>query len=137
MEEARDWERLFRIPFNPKGRLAAICASTTCGTKARAACSRTASTSATRCPLHVDQDLVRRIRPGRSACEDRGRRLPPPRHRSTPIRARSSDALPGSPLVDLAPDGGRTQDVVPGQEMGTFAYARTISHRNLFRLHLP
>jgi DNA-binding winged helix-turn-helix (wHTH) protein/Tol biopolymer transport system component len=47
--------------------------------------------------------------------------------------------LSGSRLVDFAlfnPSSGPA-DVAPGQEMGTFAYARTISHRNLFRVHLP
>jgi DNA-binding winged helix-turn-helix (wHTH) protein/Tol biopolymer transport system component len=44
--------------------------------------------------------------------------------------------LTGSRLVDLS-DGGRIEDIVPGQEVGTFAYARTISHRNLFRVQLP
>ena len=46
--------------------------------------------------------------------------------------------LSGSHLVDFALFGASSSgDVVPGQEMGTFAYARTISHRNLFRVPLP
>jgi Tol biopolymer transport system component len=47
--------------------------------------------------------------------------------------------LPGSRLVDFAlfNPSSRPADVAPGQEMGTFAYARTISHRNLFRVQLP
>jgi hypothetical protein len=48
-------------------------------------------------------------------------------------------ALPGSRLVDFAlfNRSSRPADVAPGQETGTFAYARTISHRNLFRVQLP
>ena len=48
-------------------------------------------------------------------------------------------ALPGSRLVDFALFNlsSRPADVAPGPEAGTFAYARTISHRNLFRVHLP
>lgn len=47
--------------------------------------------------------------------------------------------LPGSRLVDFAcvTPSSPPRDVAPGQEMGTFAYARTISHRNLFRVQLP
>jgi hypothetical protein len=46
--------------------------------------------------------------------------------------------IPGSELVDFAlVKGSPTNDVAPGQETGTFAYARTISHRNLFRVQLP
>jgi hypothetical protein len=47
--------------------------------------------------------------------------------------------LPGSRLVDFALFNAspRPADVAPGQEVGTFAYARTISHRNLFRVQLP
>jgi DNA-binding winged helix-turn-helix (wHTH) protein/Tol biopolymer transport system component len=47
--------------------------------------------------------------------------------------------LSGSRLVDFAlfSTSPRGNDFAPGQEMGTFAYARTISHRNLFRVQLP
>jgi hypothetical protein len=47
--------------------------------------------------------------------------------------------LSGSRLVDFALFNGSStgNDVAPGQEIGTFAYARTISHRNLFRVQLP
>jgi eukaryotic-like serine/threonine-protein kinase len=47
--------------------------------------------------------------------------------------------LSGSRLVDFVLFNGSSSgnDVAPGQEMGTFAYARTISHRNLFRVRLP
>ena len=44
--------------------------------------------------------------------------------------------LSGSRLVDFALSRW-SDDVAPGQELGTFAYARTISHRNLFRVTLP
>jgi len=47
-------------------------------------------------------------------------------------------ALPGSRIVDFALfKSSGAADVAPGQETGTFAYARTISHRNLFRVQLP
>lgn len=47
-------------------------------------------------------------------------------------------ALPGSRVVDFALfNGAPSGDVAPGKEIGTFAYARTISHRNLFRVQLP
>jgi len=48
-------------------------------------------------------------------------------------------ALPGSRLVDFAlfNPSSRPADVAPGPATGTFAYARTISHRNLFRVQLP
>ncbi len=48
-------------------------------------------------------------------------------------------ALPGSRLLAFAlfNPSARPSDVAPGLEMGTFAYARTISHRNLFRVQLP
>ena len=53
----------------------------------------------------------------------------------------AADAAPpsGSTLVDFALSSGSPagNDVAPGQETGTFAYARTISHRNLFRVQLP
>jgi Tol biopolymer transport system component len=46
--------------------------------------------------------------------------------------------IPGSELVDFAlVKGSPTNDVAPGLETGTFAYARTMSHRNLFRVQLP
>jgi len=46
--------------------------------------------------------------------------------------------LSGSRLVDFALfNGSSGNDVAPGQEIGTFAYTRTISHRNLFRVQLP
>jgi Tol biopolymer transport system component len=46
--------------------------------------------------------------------------------------------LPGSRLVDfvLGNPSPKLADVAPGQETGTFAYAR-ISQRNLFRIQLP
>lgn len=46
--------------------------------------------------------------------------------------------IPGSELVDFTPfPSGNSNDVAPGPAIGTFAYARTISHRNLFRVQLP
>ena len=47
--------------------------------------------------------------------------------------------LSGSRLVDfgLFNASSWSNDLAPGQEVGTFAYARTISHRNLFRVQLP
>jgi hypothetical protein len=53
--------------------------------------------------------------------------------------AADAAALPGSRLVDFAlvPASSGANDVVPGPEAGMFAYARTISHRNLFRVRLP
>jgi hypothetical protein len=50
-----------------------------------------------------------------------------------------AETLSGSRLVDFAlfNMSSWSDDVAPGQEMGTFAYARTISHRNLFRVQLP
>lgn len=47
-------------------------------------------------------------------------------------------ALRGSRLVDFAlfNPSSRPADIAPGQEIGTFAYARTLSHRNLFRVQL-
>jgi DNA-binding winged helix-turn-helix (wHTH) protein/Tol biopolymer transport system component len=48
-------------------------------------------------------------------------------------------ALSGSRLVEFALFNGTPpgNDVAPGPEIGTFAYARAISHRNLFRVRLP
>jgi dipeptidyl aminopeptidase/acylaminoacyl peptidase len=70
--------------------------------------------------------------------------IPVPKGESMPVLPVAgvqsvADAAPlsGSRLVDLAADGGRIGDVAPGQELGTYAYARTISHRNLFRVQLP
>ena len=54
--------------------------------------------------------------------------------------AEDAATLPGGGLVDFALFFGassRDNDVVPGPVIGTFAYARTISHRNLFRVQLP
>jgi hypothetical protein len=46
--------------------------------------------------------------------------------------------LSGSHVVDFAlVNGSMSNDIAPGPESGTFAYARTISHRNLFRVQLP
>jgi DNA-binding winged helix-turn-helix (wHTH) protein/Tol biopolymer transport system component len=68
--------------------------------------------------------------------------IPVPKGESMPVlpvagvqSAADVATLSGSRLVDL-PDG-RIEDVIPGPELGTFAYARTISHRNLFRVQLP
>jgi hypothetical protein len=53
--------------------------------------------------------------------------------------AEDAATLPGSRLVDFALFSAlsRESDVVPGWETGTFAYTRTISHRNLFRVQRP
>jgi hypothetical protein len=53
--------------------------------------------------------------------------------------AEDAAAIPGSGLVDFALFGASSgvTDVAPGPEAGTFAYARTSSHRNLFRVQLP
>jgi WD40 repeat protein len=72
--------------------------------------------------------------------------IPVPKGESMPVlplagvhSAADAAALPGSRLVDFALFNAlsRDNDVVPGQDVGTFAYARTISHRNLFRVQLP
>ena len=72
--------------------------------------------------------------------------IPVPKGQSMPVLPLSgvqsvADAatLAGSSLVDFAlfDRSSAGNDVAPGQEMGTFAYARTISHRNLFRVQLP
>jgi DNA-binding winged helix-turn-helix (wHTH) protein/Tol biopolymer transport system component len=72
--------------------------------------------------------------------------IPVPKEDSMPVlpvagvqSAEDVAALPGSGLVDLAQFSGSARDneVVPGPAIDTFAYARTISHRNLFRVHLP
>jgi Tol biopolymer transport system component len=71
--------------------------------------------------------------------------IPVPKGQSMPILpaggVQSADdvaTIPGSGLVDFALFGASSgvNDVAPGQEMGTFAYARTSSHRNLFRVQL-
>ena len=69
--------------------------------------------------------------------------IPVPKGESMPVlpvagvqSAADAATLSGSRLVNLAASA-RIEDVAPGQEMGTFAYARTISHRNLFRVQLP
>jgi DNA-binding winged helix-turn-helix (wHTH) protein/Tol biopolymer transport system component len=53
--------------------------------------------------------------------------------------AEDAATIPGSWLVDFALFSAlsRENEIVPGQEPGTFAYTRTISHRNLFRVQLP
>jgi DNA-binding winged helix-turn-helix (wHTH) protein/Tol biopolymer transport system component len=71
--------------------------------------------------------------------------IPVPKGESMPslpvagVRSAADAAtLPGSRLVDFALfDASSSGDIAPGPEMGTFAYARTISHRNLFRVQLP
>jgi DNA-binding winged helix-turn-helix (wHTH) protein/Tol biopolymer transport system component len=72
--------------------------------------------------------------------------IPVPRGESMPVlpvggvkSVADAATLSGSRLVDFALSSGspRGNDVVPGPEVGTFAYARTISHRNLFRVQLP
>ena len=70
--------------------------------------------------------------------------IPVPEGASMPVLpvagVRSADdaaTLVGSQLVDFALFRPSSNDVAPGQETGTFAYARTISHRNLFRVQLP
>ena len=69
--------------------------------------------------------------------------IPVPKGESMPVlpvagvqSVADAATLSGSRLVDLAASA-RNEDVAPGQEIGTFAYARTISHRNLFRVQLP
>ena len=72
--------------------------------------------------------------------------IPVPKGKSMPVlpaagvqSAEDGAAIPDSGLVDFALFGGSSgvNDIAPGQEMGTFAYARTSSHRNLFRVQLP
>jgi Tol biopolymer transport system component len=70
--------------------------------------------------------------------------IPVPKGESMPVlpvtgvqSAEDVAALSGSHVIDLAVGGARVADVVPGPEPGTFAYARTVSHRNLFRVQLP
>ena len=72
--------------------------------------------------------------------------IPVPKGESMPMLpasgVQSADdvaTIPGRGLVDFALFGASAgvNDVAPGQEMGTFAYARTSSHRNLFRVQLP
>ena len=71
--------------------------------------------------------------------------IPVPKGESMPVlpaagvqSAEDAATLPGSRLVDFALFGASSSgDVAPGQEPGTFAYARTVSHRNLFRVQLP
>ena len=72
--------------------------------------------------------------------------IPVPKGESMPVlpvagvqSVADAATLSGSRLVDFAlfSASSRGNDVAPGQEMGTFAYARTISHRNLFRVQLP
>ncbi len=47
--------------------------------------------------------------------------------------------IPGSELVDLTPfnTSATANEVAPGLAAGTFAFVRTVSHRNLFRVQLP
>jgi hypothetical protein len=70
--------------------------------------------------------------------------IPVPKGESMPVlpvagvdSVADAATLSGSRLVDFALFSSWNDDVAPGQEMGTFAYARTISHRNLFRVQLP
>jgi Tol biopolymer transport system component len=72
--------------------------------------------------------------------------IPVPKGESMPVlpvagvqSAEDVATLPGGGLVDFGLFGAssRDNDVVPGPVMGTFAYARTISHRNLFRVQVP
>jgi DNA-binding winged helix-turn-helix (wHTH) protein/Tol biopolymer transport system component len=72
--------------------------------------------------------------------------IPVPKGKSMPVlpvagvqSVADAATLSGSRLVEFALFNGSPSgnDVAPGQEMGTFAYARTISHRNLFRVQLP
>ena len=70
--------------------------------------------------------------------------IPVPEGASMPVlpvagvrSAEDAATLVGSQLVDFALFRPSSNDVAPGQETGTFAYARTISHRNLFRVQLP
>jgi DNA-binding winged helix-turn-helix (wHTH) protein len=72
--------------------------------------------------------------------------IPVPKGESMPVlpvagvqSLNDAATLSGSRLVDFAlfNTSRWNDDVAPGQEMGTFAYARTISHRNLFRVPLP
>ena len=72
--------------------------------------------------------------------------IPVPKGESMPVlpvegvqSVANAATLPGSRLLDFAlfNPSSRPGDVAPGQETGTFAYARTISHRNLFRVQLP
>jgi Tol biopolymer transport system component len=47
--------------------------------------------------------------------------------------------IPGSQLVNLTPfnTSATPNEVAPGLAVGTFAFVRTVSHRNLFRVQLP
>jgi DNA-binding winged helix-turn-helix (wHTH) protein/Tol biopolymer transport system component len=72
--------------------------------------------------------------------------IPVPKGESMPVlpavgvqSAADAETLSGSRLVDFALFKAPSWyvDVAPGQDVGTFAYARTISHRNLFRVQLP
>jgi len=71
--------------------------------------------------------------------------IPVPKGESMPVlpvagvqSVTDAATLSDSSLVDFALFGASIgNDVAPGQEMGTFAYARTVSHRNLFRVQLP
>jgi len=71
--------------------------------------------------------------------------IPVPKGESMPVlpvagvqSVTDAATLSESSLVDFALFGASIgNDVAPGQEMGTFAYARTVSHRNLFRVQLP
>jgi Tol biopolymer transport system component len=49
-----------------------------------------------------------------------------------------ASTIPGSELVDFTSvAAGNSGDLAPGPASGTFAYARTVSHRNLVRVQLP
>jgi hypothetical protein len=50
-----------------------------------------------------------------------------------------ASTIPGSELVDLTPfnTSRPPNEVAPGLTAGTFAFVRTVSHRNLFRVQLP
>jgi hypothetical protein len=45
-------------------------------------------------------------------------------------------ALPGSTVVELSASG-LGAFIAPGPSKDSFAFARTVSHRNLFRLSFP
>jgi len=71
--------------------------------------------------------------------------IPVPKGESMPVlpvagvqSEADAKTLPGSELVDFALFGDSMgPDIAPGPVSGTFAYARTISHHNLFRVQLP
>jgi WD40 repeat protein len=59
---------------------------------------------------------------------------------TTGIRsADDASLLPGSMVIDVSPIDPNPNDttIAPGPDPETFAYTRTVSHRNLFRIQLP